>query len=84
MKMHMDEIGITDQVEIFTDGIQTVVTIEETIDELFSKLEGFEGRATIWPIPLLIVDINMPFNGMEVTSFVKGLYRKLDKQLLER
>lgn len=64
--------------------MQTVVTIEETIDELYERLDGFDGTGTIWPIPVLIVDINMPFNGMEVTSFVKGLYKKLDERLIKR
>ena len=54
------------------------------MDELYEKLDGFDGRAIIWPIPVLIVDINMPFNGMEVTTFVKNLYRKLDDRLMKR
>ena len=81
MKMHMQEIGIPDQLEIFTDGMQTVVAVEETLNTLEQQLDGFIGRAGLWPIPLLIVDINMPFNGVEVVKKVKDLYKKLNEKL---
>ena len=36
------------------------------------------------PIPLLIVDINMPFDGFQVVSHIFTLYEKLNKRIREK
>ena len=33
------------------------------------------------PIPLLIIDINMPFNGLQAVIEIKKLYKKVNTAL---
>ena len=62
---------------MFADGEETVSMIEETLEKLYTRLQDGQS-SVVWPIPLLIVDINMPYDGLQVTSRVKELYRKLN------
>ena len=81
MKMNMEGLGIYDNLKMYTDGMQTVIAIEETLNIMYNQLEISEEKLLLWPIPLLIVDINMPFDGLQVVSHIFGLYEKLDQRV---
>ena len=38
---------------------------------LFNQIEFTSEKVVLWPIPLLIVDINMPHDGLQAVKHVK-------------
>ena len=65
---------------MFNDGQETIRHFESTLDQLYQRLTPDEPQV-LWPIPLLIVDINMPCDGLQVTTKVKELYAKINQKL---
>ena len=44
-------------------------------------IERREENKPIQPVPLLILDVNMPFNGLESIKSIKKLYRDINEKL---
>lgn len=44
-------------------------------------IEAKEANKPIQPVPLLILDVNMPFNGLESIKNIKKLYRDINEKL---
>ena len=76
MQMNFTEIGLQDRLHIFTDGVPVITYFERILGQLSIDSTGNEDRQrVIQPVPLLFLDICMPYDGIEVTKRVKELYR---------
>ena len=64
IKMNISEIDIQNELKIFSDGLQTIIAIRELLNDFYKLIKNAGASGVYQPIQLLIIDINMPFDGL--------------------
>ena len=78
--MNFTEIDILEKLVVFSDGEPTVAYFEQVLGELNASTVEKQEKV-IQPVSLLILDLNMPYNGLEAIKSIKNLYEKTNARL---
>ena len=74
MQLNFQDVKLSDNLVILTDGQEVVERIDEILENI--KRGHDSSQKKVWPIPLLLLDVNMPIlNGLETLIIVKEKYR---------
>ena len=82
MKMVFKELGIQDRLITFSNGKDIVDYIDNALSEVIKNAQTSSQRP-IWPVSLVLLDINMPTqNGIQTLKIIKQKFSQINDYLL--
>ena len=76
--LNFNEIGISNKVAMFSDGKALTDYIDQVLNDL-DLSDHVAGQRPLWPISLILLDINMPImNGFDTMKLVKEKFRLIN------
>ena len=79
MKMKFTEIKKSDNLAVFSDGLETIEYFDKVLSEVVSNGFNTFEESSLQPVSLLLLDINMPkMSGIEALKIIKQKYEQIN------